>query len=142
MLLYYFTSNIEIARLSCFRDDESIGESSSLDDLAEDDEEYGKSKTNQKKQKIKKLLKRKLKKKKLKKKQITVSKDEFADLPEFERPNGGWVQEYKFTCNRCEQREGEDDNRQPLVVIGFEASVEHMTEKHGNIATPDKQFQV
>ena len=63
-------------------------------------------------------------------------------MPEFERPNGGWVQEYKFTCTRCEPREGEDGNKQPIVVIGFEASVDHMTEKHGKIATPDKQFQV
>ena len=140
--VYDFTSNNKNTWLFCSRDDESIGENSSLDDLAEDDDEYGKPKTSTKKQKIKKLLKKKLKKKRLGKKQIAVSKDEFADLPEFERPNGGWVQEYKFTCNRCEPQEGEDGNKHRLVVIGFEASVDHMTEKHGNIATPDKQFQV
>ena len=135
---YYSTSSF----IYPFRDDDSGTESSSSDDLADDDEEYGKSKTSPKKRKLKKVIKNKRKKKKFAKKQVTSVKEEFSDLPEFERPNGGWVQEYKFTCNRCQPQEGEDGNKQLIVVIGFEASVEHMTEKHGQFATPDKQFQV
>ena len=52
------------------------------------------------------------------------------------------MQEYKFSCNRCEPGEVEDGIKQPVVVVGFEASVDHMSEKHGQFATPDKQFQV
>ena len=91
---------------------------------------------------MKRLLKKKRKKKKLGKKPSTIIKDEFADLPEFERPNGGWVLGYKFTCNRCETETKEDGSKVPLTVTGFEASVDHMSEKHGQLATPDKQFQV
>ena len=124
-----------------FRDDESAADSSSPDDLADDDDEYGKPKTSPKKRKIKKLKKKK-NKQKLGKNYNTSAKEDFSDLPEFERPNGGWVQEYKFTCSRCKPREGEEDSKTPIVVVGFEASVEHMNEKHGQLVTPDKQFQV
>ena len=52
------------------------------------------------------------------------------------------MQEYKFSCHRCEPGEVGDGIKQPVVVVGFEASVDHMSEKHGQFATPDKQFQV
>ena len=52
------------------------------------------------------------------------------------------MQEYKFSCNRCEPGEVGKGIKQPVVVVGFEASVDHMSEKHGQFATPDKQFQV
>ena len=52
------------------------------------------------------------------------------------------MQEYKFSCHRCEPGEIGDGIKQPVVVVGFEASVDHMSEKHGQFATPDKQFQV
>ena len=119
-----------------------MAESSSSDNLADDDEEYGKAKTTPKKGKLKKRLIKKKRKKKLGENSATSTKEEFSDLPEFERPNGGWVQEYKFACNRCHPQEDEDGNKHPILVIGFEASVEHMSEKHGEFATPDKQFQV
>ena len=52
------------------------------------------------------------------------------------------MQEYKFSCHRCEPGEVGDGIKQPVVVVGFEASVDHMSEKHGQFTTPDKQFQV
>ena len=110
--------------------------------MAEDDDEYGKPKSTHKKRHKKNMLKKKGKKKKLAKKLTSAIKEEFSDLPEFERPNGGWVQEYKFSCNRCEPGEVVNGIKQPVVVVGFEASVDHMNEKHGQFATPDKQFQV
>ena len=118
-------------------------ESSSQEDLADDDDEYGKPKSSQKKRKMKKLLKKK-QKKKLGRKPSAILKEEFSDLPEFERPNGGWVHEYKFKCNRCPTQvdsviEGKND---PVFIVGFEASVDHMTEKHASSTSPDKQFQV
>ena len=128
-----------------FRDDDSLEESSSQDDLGDGDDEYGKPKSSLKKRKTKTLLKKKRRKKKLGGKASAVVKDEFLDLPEFERPNGGWVQEFKFTCNRCNipgENESKENKEPRPDLIGFEASVDHMIEKHGNSASPDKQFQV
>ena len=116
-------------------------DSSSQDDL--DDEEYGKPKSSLKKRKMKKLLKKK-RKKKLGRKPSAVLKEEFSDLPEFERPNGGWVQEYNFQCKMCTNQHDNDGegNKEPSSIVGFEASVDHMTEKHSSSVSPDKQFQV
>ena len=118
-------------------------ESSSQEDLADDDDEYGKPKSSQKKRKMKKLLKKK-QKKNLGRKPTAVLKEEFSDLPEFERPNGGWVQEYKFKCNRCPAQVDSviEGKKEPVIIIGFEASVDHMTEKHASSTSQDKQFQV
>ena len=122
-------------------DHDSMRESSSQDDL--DDEEYGKPKTSLKKRKMKKMLKKK-RKRKLGRKPSAVLKEEFSDLPEFERPNGGWVQEYHFQCRMCTNQLDDDGegNKEPSSIVGFEASVDHMTEKHSSLVSPDKQFQV
>ena len=84
------------------------------------------------------------KKRKLSKKPSAVLKEEFSDLPEFERPNGGWVQEYNFQCKMCTNQLDNDGegNKESSSIVGFEASVDHMTEKHSSSVSPDKQFQV